>query len=190
MDNLIDQKGVNGDLDFPPNGQSIDLLRAVYRNPSIPLPVRIRCAVAALPHEVPRLQVSALVNEQSFAELLDKRLKRIEEMNGQPQTKTQVICIEAPKHVPRIADRLGVRSPIPLEVNRSETSQRPPTSARKDPIQKMPPPRLLCRTPSRHSHSPIKIRSGAMTSPAIRCALSVIGQPQHQKLAAKGSLAQ
>jgi hypothetical protein len=45
-------------LDFPPNGQSIDLLRAVYRNPSIPLPVRIRCAVAALPHEVPRLQVS------------------------------------------------------------------------------------------------------------------------------------
>ena len=29
-----------------------------------------------------------------------------------------------------------------------------------------------------------------MTSPAIRRALSVIGRPQHQKLAAKGSLAQ
>jgi hypothetical protein len=61
---------------------SIDLLRAVYRNPSIPLPVRIRCAVAALPHEVPRLQVSALVNEQSFAEILDRRLKRIKEIEN------------------------------------------------------------------------------------------------------------
>jgi hypothetical protein len=95
-------------VDFPPNGMSIDLLRAVYRNPSIPLSTRIRCAVAALPHEVPRLQVSALVNEQSFAELLDRRLKRIEEMNGQPRTQTQVIDhpkIEAPKPLPRIADR-------------------------------------------------------------------------------------
>jgi hypothetical protein len=63
-------------------GMSIDLLRAVYRNPSIPLPIRIRCAVAALPHEVPRLQVSALVNEQSFAEILDRRLKRIKEIEN------------------------------------------------------------------------------------------------------------
>jgi hypothetical protein len=72
-------------------GMSIDLLRAVYRNPSIPLPIRIRCAVAALPHEVPRLQVSALVNEQSFAEILDRRLKRIKEIeNGNGE------LIEAP----------------------------------------------------------------------------------------------
>jgi hypothetical protein len=93
-------------LEIGPNRQSIDLLRAVYRNPSIPLPVRIRCAVAALPHEVPRLQVSALVNEQSFAELLDRRLKRINEMEGQPRTQTQEHPkIEAPKPLPRIADR-------------------------------------------------------------------------------------
>jgi hypothetical protein len=78
-------------IELGPNGMSIDLLRAVYRNPSIPLPVRIRCAVAALPHEVPRLAVTALVNEQSFAELLDRRLKKIEAMNGNPQPKTQVI---------------------------------------------------------------------------------------------------
>ena len=90
-------------LDFPPNGMSIDLLRAVYRSPNIPLPTRLRAAIAALPHEVPRLQVSALVNEQSFAELLDRRLKRIEEMNGQPRSQTQVI--EAPKHLPRTSDR-------------------------------------------------------------------------------------
>jgi hypothetical protein len=87
MDSLIDANHkrvdkMNGELDFPPNGMSIDLLRAVYRNPSIPLPVRIRAAVAALPHETPRLQVTAQVNEQSFAELLDKRLARIDAMNA------------------------------------------------------------------------------------------------------------
>ena len=53
-------------LEFPPNGMSIDLLRAVYRSPSIPLPVSLRAAIAAFPHEMPRLAVTALVNEQSF----------------------------------------------------------------------------------------------------------------------------
>jgi hypothetical protein len=91
-------------LDFPPNGQSIDLLRAVYRNPSVPLPVRIRCAVAALPHEVPRLQVTAQVNEQSSAELLDQRIKKFEAMNGQTQVIEQP-QIEAKPVLPRIADR-------------------------------------------------------------------------------------
>ena len=87
-------------LDFPPNGMSIDLLRAVYRSASIPLPVRLRAAIAALPHEVPRLAVTALVNEQSFAELLDRRIKRMEAMNGnQPQP------IEAKPPLPRLADR-------------------------------------------------------------------------------------
>jgi hypothetical protein len=96
-------------LEFPPNGMSIDLLRAVYRSPSIPLPVRLRAAIAALPHEVPRLAVTALVNEQSFAELLDKRIKRMEAMNGKPQPQIieQTIDqpIEAPKPLPRVADR-------------------------------------------------------------------------------------
>jgi hypothetical protein len=81
------------------DGMSIDLLRAVYRSASIPLPVRLRAAIAALPHETPRLAVTALVNEQSFAELLDRRLKhmaQIEAINGKPETQTQL---------PRIADR-------------------------------------------------------------------------------------
>jgi hypothetical protein len=85
---------------------ALEFLRAVYRNPSIPLPVRIRCAVASLPFEFPKLAVTAQVNEQDFATLLDQRIKKFDAMNG--QTKTQVIDqpqIEAPKHLPRIADR-------------------------------------------------------------------------------------
>jgi hypothetical protein len=89
-------------MEIGPNATSIDLLRAVYRNPSIPLPVRIRCAVAALPHETPRLAVTALVNEQSFAEILERRLKRMAKMERKPQTQT--IAAEPPP-LPRLADR-------------------------------------------------------------------------------------
>jgi hypothetical protein len=95
-----------------PKANSLEFLQAIYRNPSIPLPVRIRCAVAALPHEVPRLAVTALVNEQSFAELLDRRLKKIEAMNGEAKPQAidhpsieQPKTIEATKPLPRIADR-------------------------------------------------------------------------------------
>jgi hypothetical protein len=80
MNYLVDLQEKPREIEIGPNGMSIDLLRAVYRNPSIPLPVRIRCAVAALPHEVPRLQVTAQVNEQSFAELLEARIKKFEAM--------------------------------------------------------------------------------------------------------------
>ena len=90
-------------IEIGPNGMSIDLLRAVYRNPSIPLSVRIRCAVAALPFEMPKLAVTAMVTEQDFATLLDQRIKRMEQMErseAQPQT------IEAkPPPLPRLADR-------------------------------------------------------------------------------------
>jgi hypothetical protein len=92
-------------LQLRPDANSLDLLREVYRNPSIPLPTRLRAAIAALPHEVPRLAVTALVNEQSFAELLDRRLKKMEAINGNQQTQTQTQMIETKPSLPRIADR-------------------------------------------------------------------------------------
>ena len=57
-----------------------ELLKAVYRSPLIPLAVRMRAAMAAIPFESPKLIATAIVNEGSFAELLDRRLKRLEEM--------------------------------------------------------------------------------------------------------------
>jgi hypothetical protein len=57
-----------------------ELLKAVYRSPLIPLAVRMRAAMAAIPFESPKLIATAIVTEGSFAELLDRRLKRLEEM--------------------------------------------------------------------------------------------------------------
>ena len=56
------------------------LLRAVYQNPEVPLAVRVRVAIACLPFETPKLLATAIVNEESFAEVLDRRLKRVAEM--------------------------------------------------------------------------------------------------------------
>jgi len=44
------------------------------------LTTRMRAAIAVLPFESPKLAVTAVVSEQDFATVLDRRLKRIEEM--------------------------------------------------------------------------------------------------------------
>ena len=44
----------------------------VYRNSSIPLATRIRCAIAAFPFELPKLAVTAVISEQNFAEALER----------------------------------------------------------------------------------------------------------------------
>ena len=89
-------------MEIGPNGMSIDLLRAVYRNPSIPLPVRMRAAIACLPFETPKLAVTAQVSENDFAALLDQRIKRLEEaklIEHQPQQ------VETKPIMPRLSDR-------------------------------------------------------------------------------------
>jgi hypothetical protein len=74
------RREMNENVEIGPNEISIDLLRAVYRSNHLPLHTRMRAAISALPHEVPRLAVTAVVSEQDFATVLDRRLKRIEEM--------------------------------------------------------------------------------------------------------------
>jgi len=83
---------------------SLDGLQAVYRNPRLPLQMRIRAMVAALPHEVPRLAVTyAATDGQDFATLLDSRLKRIEQMKLIEQQPTPPVEVKAP--LPRLADK-------------------------------------------------------------------------------------
>src|SRR5215813_11209418 len=77
--NLFEEKKPQ-EIEIPADGISLDLLKAVYRNNQLPLTTRMRAAIAALPFEVPKLAVTAVVSEQDFATVLDRRLKRIEEM--------------------------------------------------------------------------------------------------------------
>jgi hypothetical protein len=70
----------NKQLDLGPTASSLDLLQAVYRDPTQQLHTRMRAAMACLPFETPKLLATAIVNENSFAELLDRRLARISDM--------------------------------------------------------------------------------------------------------------
>src|SRR5262249_51428615 len=67
-------------IKLPDGAMSLDGLQAIYRNPGLPLTTRFRAMVAAIPYETPKLLATAIVNESSFAELLDRRLKRIADM--------------------------------------------------------------------------------------------------------------
>ena len=95
---------------------ALSFLQACYRNPSLNLTTRMRAAVAALPFESPKLAVTAVVSEQDFATVLDRRLKRIEQMkllesrvvNGSPGVSDRAIEPEPPQPAP----------PTPAPLNR------------------------------------------------------------------------
>jgi|SRR6516165_950161 hypothetical protein len=104
MRSLIEDEGSKkSQVEIPSDGISLDLLRAVYRNPSLALTTRMRAAIAALPHEVPKLAVTAVMTDNDFATLLDRRLKRIEEMKTSAIEATPVI--DGEKVDARLPDR-------------------------------------------------------------------------------------
>jgi hypothetical protein len=80
MEELIDLQAVqqpkSDEITLPEGATSLTLLQHVYRNPSLPLPTRMRAATAALPHEHPKLAVTTLVNVGDFADQLEKAVER------------------------------------------------------------------------------------------------------------------
>ena len=85
----------------------LTFLKAVYMNAELPLSVRMRAAIEVLPFTHPKLAVTAVVSEQDFATVLDRRLKRIEEMKVNANEATPVsdgekVDVRLP---PRLPDR-------------------------------------------------------------------------------------
>jgi hypothetical protein len=85
------------------------LLRAVYQNPEVPLSVRMRAAIAALPFEAPKLAVTYQASEQDFATLLDARIERmklIEQAKPEPTNGGKPAPqVEVKPPLPRVPDR-------------------------------------------------------------------------------------
>jgi hypothetical protein len=68
------------EIEIPPNGNSLDLLQAVYRRTDLPLTTRMRAAIAALNYELPRLQVTAQISENNIATVLDRRIAHYQQL--------------------------------------------------------------------------------------------------------------
>jgi hypothetical protein len=71
-----------------PEGETaLEFLQAVYRDPEIPLPTRMRAARDALQFEVPRLGVIATtnINGADFAALLDRAIERANGVRVEPK---------------------------------------------------------------------------------------------------------
>ena len=75
-------------IEVAPDGTSLDLLRAIYRRADLPLSTRIRAATAALPHEHPKLAVTAMVTSDDFAIQLDKAIKRSRQVEDRNRITT------------------------------------------------------------------------------------------------------
>jgi hypothetical protein len=61
------------------------LLRAIYRNPSVPLSTRMRAAGMALPFEFPKLAVTAILPDAGdFAQRLDRAIERSRMIEAKP----------------------------------------------------------------------------------------------------------
>lgn len=76
---------------------ALDFLQSIYRNPLQPLPVRIRCAIEALPFESPKLQATAIFTRDDFADQLERCIRR--SGRGKP------LALPPPKTANPISDR-------------------------------------------------------------------------------------
>lgn len=84
-------------IEFPKD--ALAFLKGVYQSSALPLSVRMRAAIAALPFEMPKLAVTANIQHKDFGALLDARIRRLAEAQPKvieaaqtPSTMSSIGC--------------------------------------------------------------------------------------------------
>jgi hypothetical protein len=96
---LIEAEQANGRMkEIDP----LTFLKGIYMNDELPLSVRMRAAVEVLPFIHPKLAVTAQVTENDLAVLLDRRIKKFQEMKL-IEHAPQAVEVKSP--LPRVPDR-------------------------------------------------------------------------------------
>jgi hypothetical protein len=78
MDGFVDLSSV-GIVERKPEPEgttALGLLQAVYRNPEVPLPARMKAAVECLPFESPKLSATAVLTAEDFGDRLEQAIAR------------------------------------------------------------------------------------------------------------------
>jgi len=77
--NKISEAQLRGEA-VPAAATALDFLKAIYKNEGIPLSVRMRAAIEALPFETPKLSATALIPAGGdFAKRLERAIARSRE---------------------------------------------------------------------------------------------------------------
>ena len=120
MRSLIEDEVLEDRIDISPDGISLDLLRAVYRNKSLPLPTRMRAAGMAIPYECCRLGISVVMNDgNDIATLLDQRIAKMEQMKQLPSpTNAAVPKINGAAVHPAKPPQIEAKAPLAHTVDR------------------------------------------------------------------------
>jgi hypothetical protein len=92
---------LNGDRGIGRVANSLELLRAVYADPAMPLGVRMRAAIASLPFEFPKLAVTAaFTSDEGLAAALDRAIARCKTIEATPAQPAIDVTPSAPEQQP------------------------------------------------------------------------------------------
>ena len=78
-------------FELPEHSSSLGLLQSIYRSPAMPLSVRMRAAVEALPFEHPKLAITASFNGGDFAAQMEKAFQRSAKVIEHEPTRPKTI---------------------------------------------------------------------------------------------------